>query len=741
MPRKLLVTNALPYANGDIHLGHLVGYIQADIWVRYQRMRGHAVHYVCADDTHGTPVMLRAEKEGLTPEQLINRVHGEHLRDFTAFGVAFDNYHSTHSAENRFYAEDIYGKLKAGGLIDTRAIEQYYDPVKEMFLPDRFIKGECPKCGAADQYGDNCEACGAAYAPTELKNPYSAVSGAKPVLRTSEHYFFRLSDERAVAFLRKWTRGTNAAGERRLQMEAANKMKEWLGEEGENKLSDWDISRDAPYFGFEIPGAPGKYFYVWLDAPIGYLASFRNLAAKRAAAGETIPLEDYTDAARAAAAGTEMVHFIGKDILYFHALFWPAMLKFAGYNTPSQLCVNGFLTVDGAKMSKSRGTFITAHSYITQKLNPEWLRYYFAGKSNGTMEDVDLNLDDMIAKVNSDLVGKFVNIASRCAGFIAKRFDGRLSAVTLESSDAVLADNNVLDSILSEVAERSTVIAAAYEGRDYSKALREIMQVTDAVNVFVNEKAPWEIAKKPEMAGQLQIVCSIALNCFRLLAVYLKPVIPQTVADIEKFLGVEELTWADAQTLLPAGHAIQTYSHLMTRVERKQIDALLEANRESLAPAASAPTTADKPAKEAKAASSQQRHAEKQQHAAQAAETASPHIGIDDFTKVDLRIARIVNAEHVEGADKLIRLSLDIGETDEAGNPKPRQVFAGIKSAYDPATLIGRMTVMVANLAPRKMKFGMSEGMVLAASDAEGTTPGLFILSPDAGALPGMKVK
>ncbi|HRP66296.1 MAG TPA: methionine--tRNA ligase, partial [Thauera sp.] len=426
MPRKLLVTNALPYANGDIHLGHLVGYIQADIWVRYQRMRGHSVHYVCADDTHGTPVMLRAEKEGLTPEQLIERVHGEHLRDFTAFGVAFDNYHSTHSSENRFYAEDIYGKLKAGGLIDTRSIEQYYDPVKEMFLPDRFIKGECPKCGAPDQYGDNCEACGAAYAPTELKNPYSAVSGAKPVLKTSEHYFFRLSDERAVAFLREWTRGTNAAGERRLQMEAANKMKEWLGEEGENKLSDWDISRDAPYFGFEIPGAPGKYFYVWLDAPIGYLASFRNLAAKRAAAGETIPLEDYTDAARAAAAGTEMVHFIGKDILYFHALFWPAMLKFAGYATPSQLCVNGFLTVDGAKMSKSRGTFITAHSYISQKLNPEWLRYYFAGKSNGTMEDVDLNLDDMIAKVNADLVGKFVNIASRCAGFIGKRFDGRL---------------------------------------------------------------------------------------------------------------------------------------------------------------------------------------------------------------------------------------------------------------------------------------------------------------------------
>jgi methionyl-tRNA synthetase len=423
--RKILVTNALPYANGDIHLGHLVGYIQADIWVRYQRMRGNQVHYVCADDTHGTPVMLRAEKEGLTPEQLIDRVHGEHSRDFRDFGVAFDNYHSTHSPENRWYAEDIYTRLRDGAkLIDTRSIEQFYDPVKEMFLPDRFIKGECPKCGAADQYGDNCEACGAAYAPTELKNPYSAVSGAKPVLRTSEHYFFRLSDPQAVEFLRGWTQGSTPDGSRRLQQEAANKMKEWLGEAGENKLSDWDISRDAPYFGFEIPGAPGKYFYVWLDAPIGYFASFKNLADKRG----DIDVAAFTEAGPAAAAGTELIHFIGKDILYFHALFWPAMLHFAGYRAPTQLSVNGFLTVDGAKMSKSRGTFITARSYLDQKLNPEWLRYYFAGKSNGTMEDVDLNLDDMIAKVNSDLVGKFVNIASRCAGFIAKRFDGKLAA-------------------------------------------------------------------------------------------------------------------------------------------------------------------------------------------------------------------------------------------------------------------------------------------------------------------------
>ncbi len=715
MSRKFLVTNALPYANGDIHLGHLVGYIQADIWVRFQRMRGSAVHYVCADDTHGTPVMLRAEKEGLTPEQLIARVHGEHLRDFTDFGVAFDNYHSTHSPENRAYAEDIYGRLQSAGFIDTRAIEQYYDPAREMFLPDRFIKGECPKCGAADQYGDNCEVCGAAYAPTELKNPYSAVSGAKPVLKTSEHYFFRLSDSRAVDFLREWTRGTNIAGTRRLQAEASNKMKEWLGDEGENRLSDWDISRDAPYFGFEIPGAPGKYFYVWLDAPIGYLASFRNLADKRG----DIAVEDYTDAARAQAAGTEMVHFIGKDILYFHALFWPAMLQFAGYRTPSQLCVNGFLTVDGAKMSKSRGTFITARSYMEQKLNPEWLRYYFAGKSNGTMEDVDLNLDDMIAKVNSDLVGKFVNIASRCAGFIAKRFEGRLGAPEAGATAEFAA------------AWQAGTIATAYEERDFSRALREIMRLADLANQYVNEHKPWELAKQEGQEGRLHDVCSTALTMFRDLTRYLKPVLPTLAAQVERFLAIEALDWRGDWQPLPAGHTINAYAHLMTRIERKQIDALLEANRASLAPAAPAAAAA----KDAQAGSSQQRHAEKQQHVAQAAETALAHISIDDFTKVDLRIAKIVDAQHVDGADKLIRLQLDIGEE------RPRQVFAGIKSAYDPAALVGRLTVMVANLAPRKMKFGLSEGMVLAASDGDGKTAGLYILSPDGGAAPGMRVK
>ena len=703
MPRNILVTNALPYANGDIHLGHLVGYIQADIWVRYQRMQGHTVHYVCADDTHGTPVMLRAEKEGVTPEQLIARVHGEHLRDFTDFSVDFDHYHSTHSDENRWFAEDIYGKLKAAGLIETRAIEQFYDPLKAMFLPDRFIKGECPKCGALDQYGDNCEVCGAAYAPTDLKNPVSAVSGAKPEMRSSEHYFFKLSDPRAVDFLREWTQGAGADGARRLQAEAANKMKEWLGEPGENKLSDWDISRDAPYFGFEIPGAPGKYFYVWLDAPIGYFASFKHLADQSG----RIDVARFIDGT--AAAGTELVHFIGKDILYFHALFWPAMLHFAGYRTPTQLAVNGFLTVDGAKMSKSRGTFITARSYTEQKLNPEWLRYYFAAKSNGTMEDVDLSLDDMIAKVNSDLVGKFINIASRCAGFITKRFEGKLAAPAL---DALATYRASLD---------AGEVARAYEARDYSRALREIMRLADHANQYVNDNKPWELAKQAGQEARMHTVCSTALNQFRVLAGLLKPILPSVAAQVEAFLNIAPLQWAQLTDTLPAGHAIDKYQHMLTRIERAQIDALIEANKSSLAP---------QPEQ-----SSRQRHAEAQQKDAEAATTADAHIGIDDFTKVELRIAKIVSAEHVEGADKLLRLQLDIGEA------KPRQVFAGIKSAYDPATLVGRLTVMVANLAPRKMKFGLSEGMVLAAADEGGKTPGLFILSPDAGATPGMRVK
>ncbi|CAB1370744.1 methionine--tRNA ligase [Denitratisoma oestradiolicum] len=704
--RKILVTSALPYANGAIHLGHLVEYIQTDIWVRFQKMRGHECHYVCADDTHGTPIMLRAEKEGITPEQLIARVHGEHSRDFAGFHVAFDNYHTTHSDETRFYAEDIYGKLKAAGLIEVRSIEQYYDPVKQMFLPDRFIKGECPKCGAKDQYGDSCESCGAAYAPTDLKDPYSAVSGAKPELRHSDHYFFKLSDTRCQAFLRSWTR---QAG--RLQQEAANKMQEWLGAEGENKLTDWDISRDAPYFGFEIPGesgkGTGKYFYVWLDAPIGYMGSFRNLCARKGL--------DF-DAYWGRDSQAELYHFIGKDILYFHALFWPAELEQAGYRTPTSIFAHGFLTVDGAKMSKSRGTFITAESYLQQGLNPEWLRYYFAAKLNGSLEDIDLNLEDFVQRVNADLVGKYINIASRAAGFIQKRFGGALLHVHLD--DQFRGD-------LPGLMEAAEEIAGHYEARDYGRALRRIMTLADQVNQFVDKHQPWQLAKDPKKEAILHYVCTVLINAFRLLTLYLKPVLPHLATQAEAFLNIAPLTWADAAQLLPVGHEIRAYEHLMTRIDPKQVEALVAANKEYLEP---------KPEQH-----SLQRHAQHQQQAVDKMQT-SPTISIDDFTKVDLRIARIVTASHVEGADKLIRLELDIGET-ENGEMRPRQVFAGIKSAYDPAVLVGRLTVMVANLAPRKMKFGMSEGMVLAASDEDGKTPGLFILSPDSGAIPGMRVK
>lgn len=710
MSRQILVTNALPYANGDIHLGHLVGYLQADIWVRFQRMNGATVHYVCADDTHGTPVMLRAQKEGLTPEALIARVHGEHLRDFTAFGIAFDHYHTTHSPENRAYAEDIYRRLKAAGFIASRSIEQFYDPEREMFLPDRFIKGECPKCGAQDQYGDNCEACGAAYTPTELKNPRSAVSGATPVMKSSEHFFFRLSDERAVAFLREWTRGQTAHGQPRLQTEAANKMQEWLGKEGENKLSDWDISRDAPYFGFEIPDAPGKYFYVWLDAPIGYLASFRHLAEQRG----DICVEDFTDSERAQARGTEMVHFIGKDILYFHALFWPAMLRFAGMRTPDQLCVNGFLTVDGAKMSKSRGTFITARSYIEQQLNPEWLRYYFASKSNGTMEDVDLNLDDMIARVNSDLVGKFVNIASRCAGFLVRRFDGQLAEV----------DTDACAPFIDAVARDS--IGAAFAARDYGRALREIMQLADHANQYVNERKPWELARQEGQDAALACVCSTAITLFRDLARWLKPVLPHLAANVERFLDVPAFDWPKQWEPLPAGHVIRPYEHLMTRIERRQIDALLAANTDTLA--AAAPAQAEKKGKASKASKTAQAPLPP------AAEGGANVIDANTFFQVDLRVARIVAAERVEGSSKLLRLELDLNEG------RTRQVFSGIQSAYDPATLINRLTVCVANLAPRKMKFGVSEAMVLCASDETQKDAGLYLLSPDSGAAPGMRI-
>ena len=692
MSRKILVTSALPYANGSIHLGHLVEYIQTDIWVRFQKMRGNSCHYVCADDTHGTPIMLRAETEGITPEQLIARVWQEHHDDFAAFHVNFDHYGSTNSEATKEFAQNIYRKLRGASLIETRSIEQFYDPVKSMFLPDRFIKGECPKCHAKDQYGDNCEVCGAAYAPTELIEPFSAVSGAKPELRNSEHYFFKLSDPRCQQFLRDWTRSDT------LQTEASNKMQEWLGAEGENKLTDWDISRDAPYFGFEIPDAPGKYFYVWLDAPVGYMGSFKQLCEDKG-----INFDEYWKHG----SKTELYHFIGKDILYFHALFWPAMLQHSGFRTPTKLFAHGFLTVNGEKMSKSRGTFITAKSYIDHIKNTEYLRYYYAAKLNGTMEDLDLSLEDFVAKVNSDLIGKYVNIASRTAGFISKKFDGKLA-----SRDQV--KDSRATALIGTFIGQSAQIAQCYEERDYGKALREIMRLADLANEYVNDKAPWVLAKQEGQDAALQEACTVSIELFRLLTLYLKPVLPTLAKQVENFLNIGPLNWGDTDATM-LDHRINPYQHLMTRLDPKLIEAMVVANQESLPPM----TESHSPA----------RHAEAQQNTiAPIAET----ISIDDFNKVDLRVAKIVNAEHVEGAEKLLKLTLDIGEE------KPRTVFAGIKSAYDPEKLKGRLTVMVANLAPRKMKFGMSEGMVLAAS---GEVPGLFVLSPDEGAQPGMRIK
>jgi methionyl-tRNA synthetase len=624
----------------------------------------------------------------------------EHKADFDGFHVEFDHYGSTNSTETREYSQAIYRKLKAAGLIEVRSVEQFYDPVKNMFLPDRFIKGECPKCHAKDQYGDNCEACGTTYAPTELINPYSAVSGAQPQRRNSDHYFFKLSDPRCQKFLREWTRSGT------LQPEAANKMQEWLGGAGENKLTDWDISRDAPYFGFEIPDAPGKYFYVWLDAPVGYMGSFQQLCNAK-----DIDFDEFWKPDSKA----ELYHFIGKDILYFHALFWPAMLQHAGFRTPTKLFAHGFLTVNGEKMSKSRGTFITADSYLKQGLNPEYLRYYYAAKLNGTMEDLDLNLDDFIAKVNSDLVGKYINIASRSSGFLSKNFDGELKR-----------GYEGFGALLGSIVTKAEAIRSSYNARDYSSAIRQIMALADLVNEFTDREKPWQIAKDPSKNLQLQSVCSTLINAFRLLTLYLKPVLPKLAAEVESFLNIPPLAWQDVNSLLPDGHRINSYQHLMTRIDPKHIEAMIEANKQTLEPA----TETHSPA----------RHAEAQQHTPspllQGEEKAiapiAETISIDEFNKVDLRVARIVNAEHVEGAEKLLKLTLDIGEA------QPRTVFAGIKSVYDPEKLKGRMTVMVANLAPRKMKFGLSEGMVLAAS---GETPGLFILSPDDGAQPGMRIK
>jgi len=744
MKRKILVTSALPYANGSIHLGHLVEYIQTDIWVRFQKMQGHECHYVCADDTHGTPIMLRAQAEGITPEALIERVWHEHKADFDGFHVEFDNYYSTNSDENRELAQDIYRKLRdEAKLIETKTIEQFYDPEKEMFLPDRFIKGECPKCHALDQYGDSCEACGATYSPTDLINPVSAISGATPVRKESEHYFFTLGA--CADFLKEWTNAGH------LQPEAANKMQEWIA----SGLQNWDISRDAPYFGFEIPDAPGKYFYVWLDAPVGYMASFKNLVKQRSAVSGQPSAEALFDEFWKEGSKTELYHFIGKDILYFHALFWPAMLKFSGHRTPTGVFAHGFLTVNGQKMSKSRGTFITAASY-RKHLNPEQLRYYFAAKLNSSIEDIDLSLEDFTARVNSDLIGKYVNIASRAAGFISKRFGGKLAASISPERTSLLEGLFIKTVNISDDVDRfiqgqftemdgleggrTAYIAQLYEQRNYGNALREIMYMADIVNKFVDHNKPWELAKQDGQDVALHEVCTVILNAFRSLTVYLKPVLPKLAEDVEAFLNIEPLAWNDAKTLL-LGHTINPYQHLMTRIDSKQVESMIEENKATLAPL---PSPASGGGAEGEG-NHPARHAEKQAHAATPSPQPSPQggeganvgavaplVSIDDFMKIDLRIARIVNAEHIEGAEKLLKLTLDIGEE------KTRNVFAGIKSAYAPGKLIGRHTVMVANLAPRKMKFGLSEGMVLAASGSES---GLYILSPDEGAKPGMRVK
>lgn len=686
--RRILVTNALPYANGAIHLGHLVGYVQADIWVRFQRLNGHEVHYVCADDAHGTPIMLAAEKAGLAPEAYIEDVRQAHMADFADFGVAFDHYHSTHSPENERLSQLIYTRLRDAAHIARRNVRQLFDPERQMFLPDRYIKGECPKCGAADQYGDNCEVCGAAYAPTDLKNPRSVVSGATPELRDSEHYFFKLGDFQS--FLQGWLGGDVA------HPSIKAKLREWF----EAGLRDWDISRDAPYFGFAIPDAPGKYFYVWLDAPIGYMASFAAFL--------------NNDDARFGAfwnadSQAELHHFIGKDIVNFHGLFWPAMLKGAGFRTPTQLHVNGYLTINGQKMSKSRGTFIQARTWLNH-LPPEALRYYFAAKLGSGPEDLDLSLDDFAARVNSDLVGKYVNIASRCAGFITKQFDGQLAP---QLHDATRFE---------ALAAAAPKLQAAYEAGELAAAVREIMRLADDANGEIQTLAPWKLAKQEGREAELHAVCTTFLNIFRQLTVYLKPILPQLAARAEAFLNIPPLTWADAATPL-LDHRINVYEPLMTRIEKTQTEALLAAE------AASTPAPA--PVSAAPAAT-QAAPAAPAAPAAAAKADDSAVISIDDFTKVDLRVARIVEAGAVEGADKLLRLQLDLGPLGT------RQVFAGIKKAYDPAVLVGKLTVCVANLAPRKMKFGLSEGMVLAASN---DTAGPCLLWPDAGAAPGMRIK
>ena len=714
-PRKIFVTTALPYANGAFHIGHIMEYIQADIWVRFQRMQRDAgqprqVHFVGADDAHGAPIMIAAEKAGITPQQFVAGIAAGRKQYLDGFHIAFDNWHSTDSPENEALSQEIYRALRDDAkLITTKTIDQFFDPVKSMFLPDRYIKGECPKCGAKDQYGDSCEVCSSVYAPTDLINPYSTLSGATPVMKSSEHFFFRLSDQRCVDFLRQW-----AIGDQRLQPEVANKTKEWL--ESDSGLGDWDISRDAPYFGIEIPDAPGKYFYVWLDAPIGYLASLKNYFEKggpKEKYGELRSFDEFI-----AAPDTEQYHFIGKDITYFHTLFWPAMLKFAGRKVPTNVFAHGFITVSGEKMSKSRGTGISPLRYLEVGMNPEWLRYYIAAKLSAKVEDVDFNPDDFIARVNADLIGKYVNIASRAAGFISKRFDGRLSMDWAVPGDAFLARLRAI----------GPDILAFYEQREFGRALRAIMEQADLINAYVDANKPWELAKDTARDAQLHEVCSRLLEAFRLLTLYLKPVLPQLAAAVEAFLNIAPLQWDDIATPLPGHHQIKPYAHLMTRVEPKMLEALFDAPAANAAPDTAA---AAKPAP-AKAATTPAAAPSPME----GVEALAPEIKIDDFAKIDLRIAKIVNCEHVEGSDKLLRLTLDVGED------RLRNVFSGIKSAYAPEQLIGQFTVMVANLAPRKMKFGVSEGMVLAASAAdEKADPGIYILNPWPGAKPGMRVR
>ena len=672
--RKILVTSALPYANGSIHLGHMVEHIQTDIWVRFQKLRGHECYYCCADDTHGTPIMLAAEKQGITPEQMIEKTHAEHLADFTGFGIGYDNYYSTHSPENKNFSEQIYLALKANGKIVGKTINQLFDPEKQMFLPDRFVKGECPKCHAQDQYGDNCEVCGTTYSPTELIKPYSAVSGATPVMKQTEHFFFKLSD--CADYLKQWTAGeTN--GRAHLQPEALNKMNEWL-KDGE--LSDWDISRDAPYFGFQIPDEPDKYFYVWLDAPVGYMASFQNLCDKIGLDFNEFFGKDST---------AEMYHFIGKDILYFHALFWTAMLEYSGHRAPTGIFAHGFLTVDGQKMSKSRGTFITAKSYLEQGLNPEWMRYYIAAKLNSKIEDIDLNLQDFIARVNSDLVGKYVNIAARASGFIHKRFSGSLKDVSGSE-------------LVKHLSSESEHIASLYEEREYAKALREIMILADVVNEYVDQNKPWELAKMEGQDSRLHKVCSELINAFKILSVYLAPVLPYVAERVAAFLNLRELVWADAGRTLAEGHVINPYTHLMQRIEEKQVNDLIEANKQSI------------------------------QAAAGSHEPVAPQCSFDDFVKVDMRVAKVLNCQAVEGSTKLLKFDLDFGF-------EQRVIFSGIAASYpNPAELNGTMVIAVANFAPRKMaKFGVSEGMILSAANGEGQ---LKLLTVHEGAKPGDKV-